>query len=63
MVWYNKWCTSRGNSLSPALFGLFLKDLLREVKDLKLSIKMTEEIMSILAFADDIVIFTESEND
>ncbi len=51
----------QGRSLSPTVFGLFLNDLLREVKDLKLGIKMAEEIISILAFADDIVIFAESE--
>ncbi len=49
------------DSLSPTLFGLFLNDLLREVKDLKLGMKIADEIISILAFADDIVIFAESE--
>ncbi len=36
---------------------------MREVKDLKLGIQIAEEIISILAFAHDIVIFGESEND
>ncbi len=53
----------QGDSLSPTLFGLFLNDQLREVKDLKLGIKMAEEIISISVFADDIVFFGESEND
>ncbi len=47
----------QGDSLSPTLFGLFLYDLLGEVKDLKLGVKIVDEIVSILAFADDIVIF------
>ncbi len=51
----------QGDSLSPTLFGLFLNDLLRKVKDLKLGVKIVGEIVSILAFADDIVIFAESE--
>ncbi len=55
-------CT-RGDSLSPTLVGLFLSDLLREGKDLKLGVKIVDEIVSILAFADNIVIFAESEND
>ncbi len=42
---------------------MFLNDLLREVKDLKLGVKFVDEIVSILAFADDIVIFAESEKD
>ncbi len=51
------------DSLSLTLFGLFLNDLLRKVNDLKLSVKIVDEIVSILAFADDIVIFVESEKD
>ncbi len=51
----------QGDFLSPTLFGLFLNDLLRKVKDLKLGVKIVDEIVSILAFADDIVIFAESE--
>ncbi len=44
---------------------MFLNDVLREVKDLKLGIKniFAQEIISILPFADDIVIFAESETD
>ncbi len=53
----------QGDSFSPTFFGLFLNDLLREVKDLKLGVKIVDEIVSILAFADDIVIFAESEKD
>ncbi len=53
----------QGDSLFPTLFGLFLNDLLREVKDLKLTIKFAKEIISRLAFAEDIIILAKSEND
>ena len=36
---------------------------MREVKELNLGVKVAEEIISILAFADDIIIFAENEED
>ncbi len=49
------------DSLSPTLFGLYIKDLINEVKKMNLGVKVGEEFISILAFADDIVIIANSE--
>ncbi len=53
----------QGGSLSPTLFGLYIYDLIKEVKKINLGLKVEEELVSILAFADDIVIITNSENE
>ncbi len=51
------------DSLSPTLFGLYINDLSKEVKTLNLCVKIAEELVSILAFADDIVIIANSEKE
>ncbi len=52
-----------GDSLSPTLFGLFINDLIKDVKDLKMGIRIRDELISILAFADDFVILANTEQD
>ncbi len=49
------------DSLSPTLFGLYIYHLIKEVKILNLGITVEEELVSILAYAADIVIITNSE--
>ncbi len=51
------------DSLSPTLFGLYTNDLIKEVKKLDLGVNIAEELVSILPFADDIVIIANSENE
>ncbi len=53
----------QGDSLSPTLFGLSSNDLIKEVKKLNLRVKVEEELVSILAFADDIVTIANSEKE
>ncbi len=53
----------QGDSLSPTLFGLYNNDLIKEVQKLNLGVKVGEELVSILAFADDIVIIANSEKE
>ncbi len=53
----------QGDSLSPTLFGLFINGLIKCVKDLKLGIMITNELISISVFADDIVILAHTEEE
>ena len=53
----------QGDSLSPSLFGLFINDLISEIKTLDIGVQVKNELISILAFADDIVILAENEKD
>ncbi len=53
----------QGNSLSPTLFGQYINDLITDVKALNLGINVDNIIISILAFADDIVILAKNEKD
>ncbi len=49
--------------MSPTLFGLYINDLITDVKALNLCINVDDIIISILAFADDIVILAKNEKD
>ncbi len=53
----------QGDSLSPTLFGLYIYDLIIEVKKWNLEVKVGEELLSILGFTDDIVIIAKSEKE
>ena len=46
----------QGDSLSPTLFSLFLNDLAKEIKDLDAGIMVAGMCLSILLYADDIVL-------
>ncbi len=60
--WFNIGSGVRqGDSLSPALFGLYINDLITDVKALNLGINVNDIIISILAFADDIVILAKND--
>ena len=62
----------QGDSLSPTLFAIFVNDLAEEIKESGLGIELEIEdlagnieivLVNILLYADDIVLFTETEND
>ena len=51
----------QGNNISPTLFGEFIDGLIKEVKLLKKGIEIDSELnLSILAYADDIVLLANS---
>ena len=52
----------QGDNWSPNLFNVYINSLLETLKATKLGIKMGEqEILNSLAYADDLVIFAETE--
>ena len=53
----------QGDSLSPTLFALFINDLLIELHNLDCGVKINNRNVSSLAYADDIVILSDSEED
>ncbi len=62
--WFNIGSGVRqGDSLSPTLIGLYINDLITDVKALNLGINVNDIIISILAFADDTVILAKNEKD
>ena len=52
----------QGCTLSPTLFSIFANDLVHEINDLDLGIVVGDKKVSILMFADDIVLVTDSED-
>ena len=53
----------QGCILPPLLFNIFINDLIDEVKKLNVGIKLDNDIISVLVYADDIVFMCENEND
>ena len=53
----------QGDTLSPNLFNIFINDLAVDIKNLNLGIKMGDVNLSILLYADDIVLMAESDKD
>ena len=52
----------QGDNLSSTLFSVFINDLAQEINSLNVGINITDEIMvSLLLYADDIVLIAESE--
>ena len=52
----------QGDSLSPTLFGLYINELAAEIKQLHVGVKLGGNEMSLLLYADDIVLMSESED-
>ena len=53
----------QGDNLSPTLFSLFINDLALELKKLNLGVRVQDEIINILMYADDMVLLAKNEND
>lgn len=51
----------QGDNLSPTLFALFINDLAKEIKELRKGITVGEINLSILLYADDIAILSDSK--
>jgi hypothetical protein len=51
----------QGCTLSPTLFSIFANDLAEEIKDLDLGVPMDDIKISLLMYADDIVLISDSE--
>ena len=61
---FSSWFDTRfgvrqGNILSPTLFNIFLKDLVTDFEHLHCRIETDEFPLSVLCYADDIVIITD----
>jgi hypothetical protein len=52
----------QGDSLSPTLFSIYLNDLAREINDLNAGVDVNGTCISILLYADDIVLLAPSED-
>ena len=50
------------DTLSPTLFNIFLNDLVTDIENLHCGIETDEFSLSVLCYADDIVIITENED-
>ena len=58
------WCDKRGqqgDSLSPTLFSIYLNDLATEIKDLNVGVPVPDIDISLLLYADHIVILAPNE--
>ena len=53
----------QGDNCSPTLFSIFIDDLVRELNDLGLGINVGEVKVSLLLYADDIVVVAYNEQD
>ncbi len=55
--------TKQGDNLSPNCFSLYLNPLLSELKASGLGVRVENDIISVLAYADDLVFVAESHQD
>ena len=51
----------QGDFLSPLLFTIYINDLVKEMHDIECGVKIGGENLSLLLYADDIVILSDSE--
>ena len=52
-----------GDNLSPTLFALYINDLVTELKNIGVAIEVNNTMVSLLLFADDLVLIAENEKD
>ena len=52
----------QGDVMSPTLFSMFMNDLATGIKDLNCGVELNSFIVSILLYADDIVLIAPDEN-
>ncbi len=55
--------TKQGDNLSPNCFSMYINPLLSELKSLGLGVQVDNTVISVLAYADDLVLIAENEND
>ncbi len=55
--------TKQGDNLSPNCFSMYLNPLLTELKATGIGVSIENSIISVLAYADDLVLIAENEND
>ncbi len=55
--------TKQGDNLSPNCFSMYLNPLLTDLKSSGLGVHIENDIISVLAYADDLVLIAESEAD
>ncbi len=55
--------TKQGDNLSPNCFSMYINPLLSELKSLGLGVNVDNTVISVLAYADDLVLIAETEND
>ena len=53
----------QGDNLSPTMFAIFINDLAVGLKDLNLGVKMEDENISIMLYADDVAIISNNCED
>ena len=51
----------QGDNLSPSLFSLYINDFARAINDLNVGVPLLNTSVSILLYADDVVLVAESE--
>ena len=62
--WFDVRCgLKQGCSLSSILFNLYINDLILKINSLDIGIEVNGEKVGILAYADDVVLLTENENE
>ncbi len=62
--WFQTYCgLIQGDTLSPTLFNIFINDLVDDVNSLNLGVFIDGHRISILLYADDIVLLGETEKD
>lgn len=53
----------QGCLLSPLLFNIYINDLLEKISAMGIGVKLDDDVIGILAYADDIVLLAETEDD
>ena len=53
----------QGDPMLPTLFSLFINDLAKEIRKMRLGIKVGNELLNILLYADDMVFTASDEKD
>ncbi len=51
----------QGDSLSPTMFGIFINDIVEDIKSVKTGIQIDGHNICILLYADDIVLLSDTE--
>ncbi len=61
--WFDTNCwVKQGDTLSPTIFGIFIKDIVDDVKSVNIGINIDGINVCILLYADDIVLLSETED-